>query len=58
MKPLSEDNPTQGPDHVRKAEPVCRQCGRPDAHFVGDELLCAACLHERGSCGAVPDSEG
>ncbi len=55
MKPLPEDNPTQRPDSARKAEAVCHQCGQPDAHAVGDELLCAACLHARGSCGAVRD---
>ncbi len=44
------------PSSPRLPELVCRQCGQPDAHAVGDELLCAACLHERGSCGAVRDA--
>jgi hypothetical protein len=39
-------------------ELVCSLCGQPDAHAVGDELLCAGCCHVRGSCGAVPESEG
>lgn len=57
MKTSPQDDPVRGAAPGRKAEPVCRQCGRPEAHAVGDELLCAACLHERGSCGAVPDEE-
>jgi hypothetical protein len=31
---------------------ICRQCGQPEAHAIGDEILCASCCHERGSCGA------
>jgi hypothetical protein len=34
-------------------ELTCSQCGQPDAQAVGEEILCAACCHERGSCGAV-----
>lgn len=57
MKASPKADPRQETDPKRKTEPVCRQCGRPEAHAVGDELLCAACLHERGSCGAVRDEE-
>jgi NMD protein affecting ribosome stability and mRNA decay len=38
-----------------KPDLVCQQCGRPEAHVAGDEILCSACYHERGSCGAVPE---
>ena len=38
-------------------ELVCSQCGQPDAHAVGDEILCAGCCHVRGSCGAVRETE-
>jgi len=35
---------------------TCSQCGQPEAHAVGDEILCAACCHERGSCGATREA--
>jgi hypothetical protein len=37
--------------------PICDQCGQPDAQALGDEVLCAACAHERGSCGAAAQPE-
>lgn len=57
MTPSPEKSPGNALNPPPDREPVCRRCGRPDAHAVGDELLCAACLHERGSCGAVRDDE-
>jgi hypothetical protein len=36
---------------------TCSQCGQPDARELGTEMLCAACAHERGSCGAIADAE-
>jgi hypothetical protein len=49
----SDLNPTE-----MTSEPklTCTQCGQPEAHFVGDEILCASCCHQRGSCGAVRDA--
>ena len=38
-------------------ESFCSQCGRPEGQTVGDEILCAACHHERGSCGAVSEDD-
>jgi hypothetical protein len=36
---------------------TCNQCGQPEAHELGTETLCAACAHERGSCGAIAHPE-
>ncbi|WP_164976007.1 hypothetical protein [Oleiharenicola lentus] len=57
---MTSADPESDPDPRTCAESAltCRQCGQPDARPVGDEILCAACLHERGSCGAVRDEEG
>jgi hypothetical protein len=45
------DAPRPGPEHF------CTQCGQPEAQAMGDEILCASCCHERGSCGAVREEE-
>ena len=39
-----------------ETELTCTQCGQPEAHAVGDEILCASCCHQRASCGAVREA--
>lgn len=36
---------------------TCSQCGHPDAQSIGNEYLCPAGLHARGSCGAVREEK-
>ncbi|MDQ5977941.1 MAG: hypothetical protein QG602_913 [Verrucomicrobiota bacterium] len=57
MTPSPEENRGSSQKPRPDREAVCRQCGRPEAQAVGDEVLCPACLHARGSCGAVRDDE-